>query len=298
MNHFTFPILSLLMIGSPLRLALAVDLVPLDVIPPPPNLTAVMLGYTTSQRGNLYREGERQNLDSRLQIDQIALRIGHSFEWDGRPSYFYAQTARVDTQPGGQLSAIEGHSGLGDLAMMVATWPYVDRTAGRYVGVAAYLMLPTGEYDAERTIGLNTNPGENRVRGALQMGYSHRLTDHSDWMVASDVALFGDNDDYIGSNPVAGRLEQRPLFSAQTALSYRFNQALSLSLSYLYHEGGAIRTEFSDWSNGLRVHRYLVTGLLGLPFVGRVTLEYGGDLQTENGFFEDHRFMIRIAKFF
>ncbi len=164
--------------------------------------------------------------------------------------------------------------------------------------IAAYLMLPTGEYDAERTIGLNTNPGENRVRGALQMGYSHRLTDQIDWMVASDVAFFGDNDDYIGSNPVAGSLEQRPLFSAQTALSYRFNKAFSLSLSYLYHEGGTIRTQFSDWSNGLRVHRYLLTGLLALPFGGRLSLEYGGDLQTENGFFEDHRLMIRIAKFF
>lgn len=275
----------------------AVDLVPLDVIPPKPGLSAVSLAYISSHRGNLYREGERLELDSRLHLDQLQLRLGHAFELVDRPAYFYAQLANLRIRTSGDLGAIEDHDGLGDLGMMLATWPYVDREAGRYVGLAAYLSLPTGQYDANRTRVLNTNPGENRVRGALQAGFSQRLLDRLDWLVAGDVSWFGDNDDYFGPNPVMGTLSQQPLYSAQTALSYQFNRMLALSLSYFYNAGGATRTDFTPWANDLSVHRYGLVGYLNLP-VGRLTLEYGGDLETQSGFFENHRWVVRLAHFF
>lgn len=277
--------------------AQAIDLVPLDVIPPPPGLSAVSLAYLSSHRGDLYREGERLELDSRLHLDQLQLRLGHAFELAGHPNYFYAQVANLRVRTSGDLGAIDDNGGLGDLGMMYAIWPYVDREAGRYVGIAAYLSLPTGQYDAERTRVLNTNPGENRVRGALQTGFSQRLLDRLDWLVAGDVAWFGDNDDYFGNSPEMGTLSQQPLYSAQTALSYQFNRMLALSLSYFYNAGGATRTEVTPWSNDLSVHRYGLVGYLNLP-VGRLTLEYGGDLETKSGFFENHRWALRFAHFF
>lgn len=288
-----FGLLATLMVSP----AHAIDLVPLDVIPPKPGLSAVSLAYLSSQRGNLYREGERLELDSHLHIDQLQLRLGHAFDWGGTPSYFYAQLANIRVRPSGDLGAIEDHTGLGDIGMMLATWPYVDREAGRYVGLAAYLSLPTGQYDPEQTRVLNTNPGENRIRAALQAGYSLRLLDRLDWLVAGDVGWFGDNDAYIGSSPAVGTLSQQPLYSAQTALSYQFNRMFALSLSYFYNTGGATRTDFTPWSNDISVHRYGLVGYVNLP-VGRLTLEYGGDLETQSGFFEDQRWALRFAYFF
>jgi hypothetical protein len=68
-------------------------------------------------------------------------------------------------------------TGLGDLTLVAALWPYADRTAGRYLGLAGYLILPTGDYDPARTLQLNLNPGENRLQWALQAGYSSNLSD-------------------------------------------------------------------------------------------------------------------------
>lgn len=275
----------------------AIDLIPTDVIPPPPGLSAVMLGYNTSHRGNFYREGERLDIGARLDIDQILLRLGHAFDWDGRPSYFYAQLSNVHIHPGGALGVVDDQTGFGDLTLALATWPYVDREAGRYAGMAAYLSLPTGSYDPLHTVGLNTNAGGNRFLGALQAGYGQRLVKDLEWMLAADVVMFGDNDEYLGSQPEMGTLQQQPLFNAQTALTYRFHPAFSMSLNYFYNAGGASRTDLTPWTGDIRVQRYSLLGTVNFP-IGRMTLEYGGDLQTENGFFEDQRWSLRFTYFF
>jgi len=295
--HSTLPATFSLLATLTVLPAYGYDILPLDAIPPKPGLSAVSLAYISSQRGNFFREGERLDLDSRLNIDQMQLRVGHAFDWGGNPSYFYGQLANIRVRPSGDLGAIEEHSGLGDLGMMLATWPYADREAGRYLGIAAYLGLPTGQYDAKRSRILNTNPGENRLRAALQAGTSLRLLEGLDWLLVGDVTWFGDNDDYFGFNPTAGTLSQQPLYSAQTGLSYRFNRIFALSLSYFYNTGGATRTDFTPWSNEISVHRYGLVGYLNLP-VGRLTLEYGGDLETKSGFFEDNRWALRFTYLF
>jgi hypothetical protein len=45
------------------------------------------------------------------------------------------------------------------------------------------------------------------------------------------------------------------------------------------------------------VHRYAFTGLIKLPF-GRLILQYGSDLKTDNGLFEDQRFAVRVLTIF
>lgn len=214
-----------------------------------------------------------------------------------RPAFFYAQVGHSRVDPGGSLQAIEANSGIGDLNLMLATWPYVNREAGRYAGVAVYLGLPTGSYDPLNTVGLNTNAGQNRFAGALQTGYGQRLVGSLDWMIAGDVAWFGDNDEYFGPNPRAQTLSQRPILSAQTALTYNFNQWASLGLSYFYNTGGETRLGQSEWDNLINLHRYGATAQVRLPF-GRLTIEYGGDITTESGLLEETRWAIKLTRIF
>jgi len=280
-----------------LRPAQAVDLLPTDVIAPPPGITTIQLSNLSSRRGDLYRGGVRQPLDTRLTVDQLQVRVGHAFTWRAHPSFAYAQLAERHLEPGGALSSLEHGSGLGDLTLVLATWPYAVRHAARYTAVAGYVTLPTGDYDAKRTLSLNTNPGENRYQAAVQAGYSQRLGPRGTAMTAFDVQWFGDNDAYLQGYSRIGTLQQHLLYNWQIAFSYTPAAPLTLGLSYFYSQGGTSRIDDAPWDNGLRVHRYAFTGLIKLPF-GRLILQYGGDLKTDNGLFEDQRFAVRVLTIF
>jgi len=286
-----------LLVAALLRPAQAVDLLPTDVIAPPPGITTVQLSYLSSRRGDLYRDGVRQRLDTRLTVDQLQLRVGRAFAWRAHPSFAYAQLAERHLEPGGALSSLERGSGLGDLTLVLATWPYADRENGRYAAVAGYVILPTGSYDARRTLSLNTNPGENRYQAAVQAGYSHRLGSRGKVMTAFDVQWFGDNDAYRRGAGRIGTLEQHLLYNWQVAFSYTPAARLTLGLSYFYSQGGASRIDDAPWGGALRMHRYALTGLIKLPF-GSLILQYGGDLKNDNGLFEDQRFAIRVLTIF
>ena len=60
-----------LLVAAVLRPAQAVDLLPTDVIAPPPGITTVQLSYLSSRRGDLYRDGVRQPLATRVTVDQL-----------------------------------------------------------------------------------------------------------------------------------------------------------------------------------------------------------------------------------
>lgn len=297
MNAYQRTALGLAVTLVPITSSNAIDLVPQEVYPPPPGLTTVQLGYVSSRRGSLYQDGKRQKLKSRVDIERLQLRIGQSFEWLDTPFYTYAQTAYTHTRPKDDLKSFDDVSGVSDLFFLLAAWPYVDPERGRYIGTGVYLGLPTGDYDVSRTVGVNLNPGENRYRAAFQAGYGQRLAERVDWLLVGDVSWFGSNDEYLGNQAVAGTLRQRPIYSGQSSLIYKVHERSSFALSYFYNEGGATRLDSSPWANRIRAHRFGTSVAFDLPFA-RMVLEYGGDLQTENGFFEDHRWSIKFTTFF
>ncbi len=45
------------------------------------------------------------------------------------------------------------------------------------------------------------------------------------------------------------------------------------------------------------MQRYTLSGMIKLPF-GSLILQYGGDLKTDNGLFEDRRFAVRVLTIF
>lgn len=268
----------------------AIDLQPGDIVAPTPGLNLIQLSYLTSEFGDRYVQGNKQPIDARIQVSQFLVRLGRSFEVADMPSFFYLQTPVGYVHPENDLSAYKGDDGVGDTSMLFALWPYTNRATKTYFAVGAYLTVPTGSYDNKRLF----NMGSNRYQAALQVGYQRPVFDNLDWSAAIDTIWFGDNDDYSIKKY---RREQGPLYTAQTALRYGINASYALAATYFYTAGGETAVNSIDMHDDIKLQRYQLS-LMGYYSFGILTLQYGQDVKTDNGFIEDSRWIVRYTKIF
>lgn len=268
----------------------AVDLQPAEVRAPLPGLTSAQLFYQESERGDAFRQGHRQAGAPRLLTSMLTTRVGHSFEIDGHPAAFSVQAGSGSVRPGGSLSAAPDDSGVTDTTLLLAVWPYANHQTETYFGVGAYLGLPTGSYDNRRSF----NVGANRYNGALQAGFDTALVGRLHWMIAVDTVWFGQNSDF---GPRHAELEQQNLRTVQSSLRYEFDSVWMLAAGYFNTEGGETSVNGVPRNDVTRLQRYQLSGIAALPF-GRLTLQYGADLKTANGFIEDRRWGLRYSRVF
>ena len=270
--------------------ASAIDIQPGELRAPTPGLNLMQLSYQYSERGDSYRHGNKQPGDPQIVATQYQLRLGRAFEIAGQPAFFYAQTPTGNIQPQGALARQAGDSGLGDTALLLAIWPYANHDSQTYVALGAYLFAPTGSYDHKRSF----NMGDNRYKSALQAAYQTPISANVHWMAALDAVWFGPNSD---AGPSHARLEQQALYSAQTGLKYDLSPALSLAANYFYSSGGETRLNQLSRDDATRQQRYQLSATTNLPF-GRLALQYGGDLKTDNGYYEKQRLIVRYSLLF
>lgn len=268
----------------------AIDLQPTEVRAPLPGLVSAQLFYQESERGDAFRHGHKQAGAPRLVTSLLTTRVGHSFEMDGYPAAFSVQAGIGSVRPGGSLGAARDDSGTTDTTLLLAVWPYANHQTETYFGVGAYLGLPTGSYDNRRAF----NVGGNRYSGALQAGFDTALTRQLHWMLALDNVWFGQNSDF---GPRHGELEQQTLWTAQSSLRYEIDEVWTLAGGYFHTEGGETRVNGVDRNDVTRLQRYQLTSMAVLP-VGRITLQYGADLRTANGYIEDRRWSLRYSRIF
>jgi hypothetical protein len=277
---------------------LAIDLVPGDIVAPKPGAKQLLLSYLSSDRNDLYKNNV---VTSGLGIksEQMQIRTAWTFEVDKYPAAITLQLAGGSLQPTGSLSNIRsGSSGLGDTTLLFALWPYADRDKGEYLALGTYLTLPTGEYQSAP----NFNLGANRYSYSFQVGYQRELSSSLQWMSAIDAVQFGSNDDYRAPLPLAlapprTTLDQKTLYSLQTGVRYMINDAYSISAMYFHTVGGEEMINGRDQHNRTDLHRYQLSGSAQLP-VGRLILQYGGDIKTQNGFYETSRVILRYVTAF
>jgi hypothetical protein len=280
--------------------AYAIDLQPGEIAAPRAGIKLVQYSYQYSQRGDFYRSGDKFYRDSEMKTSSYTLRLGSAFELANMPAIWYVQSdvrnMQVDlVTPNVSLAKaagmdVNGDVGGSDTSLLLAVWPYADRVAKKYLGVAAYLIVPTGAYSNDRLF----NVGENRYKTALQVGYQTQLTEPLSAMVAFDAVFFGDNDRYTVSNFT---LKQDHLYTLQTGLKYNLNQRYSVALAYFHSFGGETEINRNDMNDRLSIHRYQLTAQGDYDF-GRITLHYGADLKTASGMIEDHRLIMRYTSFF
>lgn len=277
--------------------ASAIDLQPNDARPPPSGINSLQVSYQHIERGDFYKNGVKTDTTTHISSDLSLWRLGHAFEMGSYPAYFYVQTPVGAVHPQKSLSMFAGDSGIGDTTLLLAFWPYVNREAKTYVALGAYLSLPTGSYDKNRYF----NVGENVYRTALQAAYQQPVMDKMNLMAALDVVWTGDNSEYRilsgQPTPVIGKLEQSAQYNAQVGFNYVINPHYELAASYFYSIGAESTINGADQNNEKEVHRYQVFGAAKYP-IGKFTLQYGSDIKTENGYFENHRITLRYTTAF
>jgi hypothetical protein len=300
MYRFRFASL-LLTILTPL-MAWAVDLQPNDIVAPLPNKNYVTISYLNTENSTLYSNGSvgvanPKSLYTNPVIDtQLAiLRGARTHSLGELPAVTYIQLPYGTAKPAGSLSGLSGDTGIGDLTLATAIWPYHNKATRTYVGLAGYLISPTGSYSSQRAFNLS----ENRFRTDIQLGFQTPISENVDAMIAVDTMWFGGNSQCatgcgLTSN---GSLTQKPLTTTQLGPIYRINQIFTVGASYLYVAGGATSINNSYMNNVANTQRILLSSQAHTP-IGRISLQYGRDMEIKNGFIQTRLLALRLMKDF
>jgi len=272
------------------RLSKAIDLQPGDITAPPLDFQYIQTSYQFSEKGAKYINWQKSPSNTKINSSQVIIRYAKSYELINHPGIFYIQTPMGYTHPEGSLSNLQGDSGIGDTSLVLGFWPYANKETETYWAIGGYLFMPTGSYSNQRSF----NVGDNRYKVALQTGIQTPLTEKLKWMIALDALWYGDNSEYGVSN---ANLSQNVLYSLQSGFIHDFNKTYSLAGSYFYTQGGETSIDNQSRNDETLSQRFQISGIAKTP-VGKLTLQYGHDLETKNGYIEDNRLILRFTKSF
>ena len=124
-----------------------------------------------------------------------------------------------------------GRSGLSDLRLGGTVWFIDDPQNRHYLGLNLMAIFPSGRYDSHEL----ANPGENRRRQGLMLGWVKGLSDNLTFESTPEVAWYGSNSAYY---PGSVRFDQRRTVSLTTYLRYRFATQWQGFVGAQANEGG------------------------------------------------------------
>lgn len=265
----------------------AIDLNPFDVVAPPPDRNFFSITLVNSELKGTYTNSNKSAATPTLTSNQVQLRLGRSYSIGGYTGLSFVQLPVGMLSPGGAASSQPNDYGVGDVTLATALWLHANRQTRTYFGVAGYLNLPTGSYSNQQLF----NIGGKRVFGDIQIAYQTGLTKNLDGMIGFDTMWFGPNN-HLGPNNA--QLTQKPLYTAQIGPIYHLNQTYAIAATYLYMWGAETSVNGISNNNALQNHRYLLSAV-ATTSKGRFTLQYGSNLDTQFGFAETRRLILRYA---
>ncbi|QWD84977.1 transporter [Polynucleobacter asymbioticus] len=273
----------------------AVDLQPNDIVAPLPNKNYITVSYLNTENNTLYRNGSVVSSSPVIETQSAIFRGTRTYDLGSLPAVSFIQLPYGSIQPGGSLASQAGDTGVGDLTIATAIWPYHNRVTRTYFGLAGYLISPTGSYSSQRAF----NVGENRFRTDLQMGFQTPITSNVDGMIAVDTMWFGGNGQCAAACGLStnGSLTQKPLTTTQLGPIYRINPIFTVAASYFYVTGGATSVNNTYRNDVANTQRFLLSGQAHTP-IGRLSLQYGRDTEIKNGFAQTRLLAVRLMKEF
>lgn len=280
-------------------MAWAIDLQPNDIVAPLPNKNYVTISYLNTENSTLYRNGSVVSAapygSPVIDTQSVILRGARTYSLGELPAVTYIQLPYGTVRPAGSLSGLPSDSGIGDLTIATAIWPYHNRATRTYLGLAGYLISPTGSYSSQRAF----NTSENRFRTDLQLGFQTPITSYIDGMIAVDTMWFGGNSQCAAAcNSLTNvALNQKPLTTTQLGPIYRINEIFTVGASYFYVAGGATSINKNYMNNVVNTQRFLLSGQAHTP-IGRFSLQYGRDMEIKNGFAQMRVLAVRLMKEF
>ena len=276
-------------------MAWAVDLQPNDIVAPLPNKNYATVSYLNTENSTLYKNGVAQAGNPVIDTQSAIFRATRTYDLGSLPAASFIQIPYGSIQPAGSLVSQASTTGIGDLTLATAIWPYHNRVTRTYLGFAGYLISPTGSYSSQRAF----NVGENRFRTDFQMGFQTPITSSVDGMIAVDTMWFGGNSQCAATcNSLTNvSLNQKPLTTTQLGPIYRINEIFTVAASYFYIAGGATAINNNYMNNVTNTQRFLLSGQAHTP-IGRFSLQYGRDTEIKNGFVQTRLLAVRLMKEF
>jgi len=273
----------------------AIDLQPNDIVAPLPDKNYLTLSYLNTENTTRYRNGTVLPGNPVIDTHTAILRGSRTFTLGSLPAVTYLQLPYGTISPEGSLARAAGDTGIGDLSIATAIWPYANRNTRTYLGIAGYLISPTGSYSSQKAFNL----GENRFRTDLQMGFQTPITNSIDGMIAVDTMWFGGNSQCAAACGLTsnGSLTQKPLTTTQLGPIYRINETFTVGATYFYVAGGSISINNNDQNNAVNTQRFLLSGQ-AYTSIGRISLQYGRDMEIKNGFVQNRLLIVRLAREF
>lgn len=265
----------------------ALDLNPFDITPPPVNKNIFSTALIYSELEGNYAKGVKPSNPATLTISQLQLRLGRSYSIGGYTGISFVQVPLGMLSPGGAASRAPNDYGIGDITIATALWPYANKQTRTYLGLAGYLTLPTGSYSNQQIY----NFGNKRVSGDIQLAYQTALTKNLDGMLGIDAMWFGPNN-HVGRGNA--QLTQKPLYTGQIGPIYHINSTISVAATYLYMWGAETALNGNNNNNALQNHRYLLSAV-ATTSAGRFMLQYGTNIDTQFGFAETKRIILRYG---
>lgn len=244
-----------------------------------------------AERNALYSSGDKAPIDAGLD-SQVGILRGVHFTKLGDyivDPQFLLPVGKLKAQD--DVSALGDASGVGDLILAATVWLVNRPETNTYFGITPFVVLPTGQYDANDALNL----GENRWKFILQAGYITGLTDKVSLDLVADVQFHGENDEFGATRAT---MKQDPLGQLQGFLRYHVSKTWDLRAGISHSFGGETEVDGVKRDDEARITKFNIgTSWFPAPSV-QVLAVYGRDLSVENGFKEANRLNLRLMKVF
>ena len=129
-------ILGLLLLPAVAR---AIDLQPNDAVAPPLDKTVAMISYLGTENKTFYRNGVAVSTPALrnpvIDTNGAILRLARTYSLFGLPAVSFVQLPYATLQPGGSLSSLGTKSGVADISLATAIWPYANGNTRTYFGM-------------------------------------------------------------------------------------------------------------------------------------------------------------------
>lgn len=276
-----------------------IDLQPNDVVAPSPDKRYAQITYFNTENTTYYKNGAVVSTSpyaSPVVDAQSAIaKFSGTYKLAELPAASFVQLPYGTIRPAGSLSGSPSSTGIGDLALATAIWPYSNSETRTYLGLAAYLTIPTGTYSNMQAF----NMGGNRYTTDIQVGYQQKMIGDLDVMFAIDTMWFGGNSECsvacLSSKNIS--LNQKPITTTQVGPIYKINPVLTISAQYYYVAGGATSFNNAYQNNVINTQRFMLSSLLHTD-IGRFSMQYGRDMGVQNGLMQTRVFTLRLMKEF
>jgi hypothetical protein len=226
---------SIMLLAAGPRVAHAVDVDPGEYEAAPPG-TSFLIGYGLFDWYDGFRDRSGHSVsDSHLQTQTGILRPVHFVDIFGitaDPQFFLIYGWQDNAKLGG--TNLDGAHGFYDIILASTFWLLNDQEKKRWFGITPFLWLPVGNYHRGQVL----NTGENRWKGAVQLGYVDHFAEKWAADFYFDTTFYGDNDSF---GPDREKLEQDPSYQVQAWLRYYITPEWNVAPGYSGTWGGYTR---------------------------------------------------------